>query len=254
MDRSSAVIANQLVGNPIDSPVLEITIQGPKILIEGAAQLAITGANLSPTLNGNALPMYESVRTADSSNLSFGRLQSGCRAYLAVRGRWEAKQWLGSVSPPPFQADILTPHSLISKNSILNIETDGFIPKRFYAPYARPDFRKPQALRLLKGPEYGQFDPTFIDWLFEQAHHLSPDSNRMGCRLEEPGPILSRAREMVSSAVLPGTVQVTAAGKVMILMADAQTTGGYPRLGIVPEQELNRLAQVCPGQAIRFVL
>lgn len=252
LDLSSATLANQLVGNSVETPVLEMTIKGPVIQVEGSVQVALTGADLSPTFDGMPLPMYENVRLPDGGVLRFGRLQSGCRAYLAVRGQWQAKAWLGSVSPPAHEAKLLTPDSVLRKGRVLEILPAGFLPKRFYPTYARPDYQTLLPLRVLPGPEYNKFDRSFLQWFFGHPHRISPDSNRMGYRLERAGPALHWAAEMISSAVLPGTIQVTGGGKVMILMADAQTTGGYPRLGVLPGRELARLAQWRPGLAVGF--
>ncbi|NBC08628.1 MAG: hypothetical protein GVY26_15670 [Bacteroidetes bacterium] len=254
LDLTSATLANQLVGNPIDAPVLEMVIKGPVLHIEGSVQVALTGADLSPTFDGVPLPMYENVRLPDGGELRFGRLQSGCRAYLAVRGEWQAQAWLSSVSPPAHGAELLTPNSILQKGHVLEVLSTNFLPKRFYPSYAQPNYQTLLPLRVLPGPEYDQFDDSFLQWFFGRNHRISPDSNRMGYRLDEAGPALDWTTEMISSAVLPGTIQVTGGGKVMILMADAQTTGGYPRLGVMPGRELARLAQWRPGLETGFRL
>ncbi len=252
LDRDAAWLANRLVGNEPEEPVLEMTLQGPVIRLAQETQLALTGADLSPTLNGAPLPMYESVRVQAGSELRFGRRRSGCRAYLAVRGSWQAQRWLDSVSPPPYRAEALTPDSLLKKGSVIKVEPRGFLPRRIYPDYARPDLTAPHYCRLLPGPEYEQFSGEFKEWFFARQHRVSADSNRMGYRLQEAYDGLVWTEELISSAVLPGTVQVTRSGQPIVLLSDAQTTGGYPRLGIVPERERSRLAQVCPGEWVRF--
>jgi len=252
LDRASAALANQLVGNAADEPVLEITIQGPSLTIEEELQIALTGADLSPTLNGAPMPMYESVRASGGSQLRFGRPVSGCRAYLAVRGRWQVQRWLGSVSPPPHQAERLTADSVLKKGSRVEIEHQGFLPKRIYPEYARPGYRPPHRVQLLPGPEFEQFEQGFIAWFVSQGHRVSADSNRMGCRLDTKPEAFAWEEELISSAVLPGTVQIAHSGQAIVLLADAQTTGGYPRLGVAPAQELGRLAQVRPGEVVWF--
>ena len=252
LDRASAALANQLVGNAAHEPVLEITLQGPKLTITGDAQIALTGADLSPTLNGKPVPRYESIRASRGSELRFGRPASGCRAYLAVRGRWLVQRWLGSVSPPPYQAEQLTPDSVLKKGSVVKIEHQGFLPKRIYPEYGRPDYQPLQRVQLLPGPEFEQFDQGFIVWFVSKGHRVSADSNRMGYRLETQPEAFVWEEELISSAVLPGTVQITHSGQAIVLLADAQTTGGYPRLGVVPEHGLGRLAQVRPGEVVWF--
>ena len=110
MDQEAARIANQLVGNEPNTPVLEITLLGPSINIQGTTQIALAGANLSPKLNGGAIPMYETITLRQDSILSFGKVVNGCRAYLAIKGAWQIKQWLGScllyTSPSPRDATL----------------------------------------------------------------------------------------------------------------------------------------------------
>ncbi len=253
MDRTAAQLANWLVGNPLDFPVLEITLLGPHILFDGKCQIAITGADLSAQIDGAEIAMNETAEIANKSVLSFGRIKNGCRAYLAIGGQWETKKWLESSSPLSTHP-ALTPDSVFQKGSILKIQTKPLIPKR-KAPAAY--FRKvenPMEIRVTEGPEFGLFSAKSIGFFFSTKFKITPDSNRMGYRLDTSIVDYKHNKEIISSGIVPGTVQVTNAGYPIVLMMDAQTTGGYPRIANVISADMGKLAQMKPGDELRFSL
>ncbi len=254
MDRASAQMANWLVGNPPNNPVLEITLLGPQIGIKGSCQIAITGADLSPQIDGRPVPMFESVGVVSGSVISFGKIKNGCRAYLAVRGDWAVKKWLGSCSASANNGDELTPDSIFQKGSILTIKTKPPIAKKILPADTRPAFSGRCEVRVVEGPEFEMFSAMAIGFFFSRSYKVAPDSNRMGYRLDAKIVDFEPDREIISSATIPGTIQVTNAGQPIILMADAQTTGGYPRLANVISADMDKLAQVKPGDEIRFSL
>ncbi len=254
MDRSAAKVANWLVGNPLDSPVLEITLMGPQITIAGNCQIALTGADLSPKLNQQAVSRYETINITGSAELSFGKMQEGCRAYLAVGGKWNVKKWLDSYSASTYGGQELTPDSRIQKNSKLIIESRSPIEKRNYPVEKRPVFSQNLRIRVLPGPEFEAFSPYAIGYFFSRGYRLTADSNRMGYRLNANIIDFSPDREVISSGIIPGTIQVTNSGQPIILMADAQTTGGYYRLANVISADMDRLAQLKPGDEVWFSL
>ncbi|MTI30759.1 biotin-dependent carboxyltransferase family protein [Xanthovirga aplysinae] len=254
MDKSSAKIANWLVGNPRENPVLEITLLGPQIEIKGNCQIALTGGNLSPTLNGNPIPMYETIQVDSGSILSFGRKLGGCRTYLAIRGKWQIKKWLGSYSASAHSGLELTPDSIIQKNSSLQVLSQLPISKRLYSKEQRPIYSRSVRVRVLPGPEFDSFSPLAIGHFFSRGYQLTPDSNRMGYRLDGQIKDFNPKREVISSGIIPGTIQITNSGQPIILLADAQTTGGYFRLVNVISHDLDKLAQLMPGDEVWFSL
>ena len=255
MDRSSAKIANVLVGNPPDHPVLEITLIGPHVDIEGSCQIALTGAQLTPTLNGEPLPLYETIDIPTGSSLRFGKCQTGCRAYLAIRGEWMVQAWLESKSAASFNAKILTPQSVFDKGALLKIETGQPIAKKTFDQSLLPKLhREPQVIRVLPGPEFDYFSRIAIAHFFGQTFRLSPQSNRMGYRLDPGIRDYDPPHELISSGTVPGTVQITNSGQPIILMTDAQTSGGYFRLVNVISCDMDLLAQLKPGDTLRFEL
>lgn len=250
MDKFAYRIANHLLDNPINTPVLEITYLAPNILIEGDCQIALTGANLSPKLNGKTLPMYEAVNIQESAKLSFGNIQNGCRTYLAIRGNWLLEQHLGSCST-------LNNSKLgkaIQKGDELFVEPFARIPKRIFPKKFRPTYPEEVNIRVLPAPEFEDFDKQSIGFFFSQTYTISKESNRIGYRLQEVLPNFSPQTELISSATLPGTIQITSAGQAIVLLADAQTTGGYPRIAQVITADLDKFAQLKPNDKIRFQL
>lgn len=253
LDQKSASIANLLVGNPEQAPVLEITMMGPTIQFERAGWIAITGANLSATINGTLCHQYQTLAVKSGDILKFGRPMHGCRAYLAVAGQWHLPKWLGSYSAITQNGTQLTPASILTKGQIIQIS--GAAPNIKTWPIedriAGPDI---SLIHVMPGPEFEAFSRFTIGSFFSQTFTISPDSNRMGYRLKERLASFKPKKELISSGVIPGTIQITGAGQPILLLADAQTTGGYYRLANVISYHMDVIAQLKPGDQIRFAL
>jgi antagonist of KipI len=252
MDEFSAKVANWLVGNPVDFPVFEITMIGPKIQFSEKCQIAVTGANLNAEITGTSIEMNETINIQRGEVLSFGKLNFGCRTYLAVRGNWQVKKWLKSASNTPQNGEILTPESYVRKGHSIKIISKAFIPKRTYPKNQTPSYPALQIIRVVPGPEFDSFNKFEIAKFFSQNHKITSESNRMGYRLSTQLPDNQKIKGIISSGVIPGTIQITNAGKAIILMKDAQTTGGYARFLNVVLEDMDRLGQMKPGEEIRF--
>ncbi|MBX2871296.1 MAG: biotin-dependent carboxyltransferase family protein [Saprospiraceae bacterium] len=253
LDQGAAALANRLVGNSLDSPVLEITLMGPKIQFEGEGVMAIAGANLSATLNGVACPNGQAFRVSDNDVLQFGRPVEGCRAYLGVRGKWEIPSWLSSKSAISQNGAALTPASIMQKGTWIKVRNESKKPIT-QTSEVTPLTNSSPSIRVLPGPEFHRFSRFTIGEFFGQSYRISPDSNRMGYRLQEKLTSFAPNEELISSGIIPGTIQITSAGQPIILLADAQTTGGYYRIANVIGQDLDVLAQLKPGDELRFSL
>ncbi len=252
MDKRAAKAANWLVGNDSDAPVLEITFAGPTLHLDTHCQIGLTGADISPHLNGIAIPNNETVVAPAGSTLSFGKVRSGCRAYLSIGGKWKVRKWLESVSAPTRNAALTTPDSILMKDDFIKVELHEFIAPRSLP--SNPVWNDIPEIRILPGPEFGSFDNLTIARFFSVQHRISPQSNRMGYRLQARLVDYQPKEELISSPCLPGTIQLTNEGQVIVLMADAQTIGGYPRIGQVIGPDLDLLAQGKPGDTLRFRL
>ncbi len=254
LDKHAAKIANWLVGNNEHNPVLEIPLAGPSIEITGKCQIALTGADLSATIDGKAIKMYRSIKVKSGSVLSFGKLISGCRTYLSIGGIWDIKPWLSSFSASASNIEKMTPGSLMNKGHFLKVKINKFIPKRKFPKSERPVFKSSLSIRVLGGPEYKEFPSAFIRTFFNQSYQLTKQFNRMGCRLTGKTEGYRETREIISSAAIPGTIQITNSGQPIILMNDAPTTGGYPRIANVISKDSDKLAQLKTGDKIKFIL
>ncbi|GEO06882.1 KipI antagonist [Adhaeribacter aerolatus] len=271
MDSLALRLANLLVGNPEQAAALEITLTGPKILFQENCLLALTGANLNPKINGCPVKMWRPVMVRAGSILAFGKPVLGSRTYLAVAGSFHIPKILGSY------ATYLK--AGIGGFNGRALQTGDSIPGNWPAPAVAPIWRslekKPApngfaevnwrlgssfyptlvpnpVIRALKGPEYEWFAPDSQKAFWELPFSLTNQSDRMGYRLKGPALNLLKEKELLSSAVTFGTVQVPAQGQPIVLMADHQTTGGYPRLAQVITADFSLLAQVQPGAKIQY--
>jgi antagonist of KipI len=250
MDSLSLRIANLLVNNDENEAVLEITIKGPKLHFETETIIALCGANLGATINNQPLPMYRPVFIPAHSTLSFGTPQSGCRAYLAVAGGFDIPEILGSQSTD-LQAKIGRP---LQKGDKLPLRAKVKLPELPYHGHAHPlDFQR-STVRIIRGNEWEQFTKESRHAILSTPYQILPQSNRMGYQLQ--GTKLSRVtkQELISTAVTKGTIQVPPSGDPILLMSEAQTLGGYPRIGHVIQADLPLVAQSPPGSYIRFQL
>lgn len=252
LDKRSAEMANYLVGNERQNPVLEITMIGPEILFDSDALIAISGAHFDIFIDDKLVKNDEAIYIKSGTMVKFGELKYGCRAYLAVAGKWKAKKWNGSVSPL-MQALEATPNSIIKKGTKLKIESahlnkNGTKDKNNSTPILSHMVR----LRVNPGPEFENISRTSIAKFFGQGHIVSQDANRMGYRLKTELTSSEERQEMISSGIIPGTIQLTRSGQPIILLRDAQTTGGYPRIANIIEKDLDQIAQLKPGDEIWF--
>ena len=262
-------VANLLVGNDEHAAGLEITLLGPRVRFEADHLIALTGAHLSPSINGQPVGRNRAVWVAAGAELAFGKAVAGCRAYLAVAGGVAVPLVLGSratylragfggLHGRALQATDQLPIGESSatgsavRQSLASCQAAWaqarWTPGSDLCPAPRPN----PIIRALRGPEYAQFSAESQQQLWHSPFTVTAAADRMGYRLQ--GPALERLveKELLSSAVTFGTVQVPAGGQAIALLADHQTTGGYPRIAQVISADFSALAQVRPGQAICF--
>jgi len=257
MDTLALQIGNLLLGNEMDEAGLECTLMGPKILFETAQLVALTGGDISPAVDGVAVKMWRPLYVKKGSVLSFGAAVRGCRTYLTVFGGFKLHEVLGSYSTylkagfGGYNGRALKNEDILSFHKIYKGTEKLFnwsLDLKLY-----PDLDG-EMIRVLKGPEYDLFTDQSLALLEEEKFQITNEADRMGYRLQGAVLQMTEAKEMLSSAVCFGTVQVTPGGSAIILMADHQTTGGYPRVLQVITADLTRLAQMKSGQQIRFKL
>lgn len=259
MDRFALGLANYLVGNDDKAAVIEMHFPAPEIIVEQDTIMALTGADFSATLDGMPLPPWRAFTVKKDAVLRFVKPILGARAYLAVSGGWQAQKWLGSYSTQlrlgagghagrALQKDdrisFLSNADSFAESKILPWHISQAELDSFYQPLDQ--------IRCVQGPEYELLDDTAKDNFEKQDFIISQQSDRMGYRLDSPPVMTTPASEMISSATDAGTIQILPGGRCIILMADHQTTGGYPRIASVIKSDLPSLAQAGPGQKIRF--
>lgn len=272
MDLFSHRVANIVAGNQGDAATLEITLQGPRLEFEEDALIAICGADLSPVIGAEPVPEGKAVRLRAGSVLEFGACRAGCRAYLAINGGFDVPPVMGSRSTYETAHIGGLQGRALAKGDMLRAGTPqpGLYPglgqelSHARRPFAFPKWsvnqhieklgRTPQVVRIIHGRHWDAFAAEARSLLTDSPFRIAPDSNRTGFRLDGPAIRLERPLELLSEAVSFGTIQVPPGGKPIVLMADRQTTGGYPRIAEVASVDLHLLAQLKPGDSLRFEL
>ena len=269
MDTNSMRMANILCGNEPGSVVLETTLHGAEWLVEEEQLIAICGSGCTLLINNKPAPFYKAIRVKACSLLSLKPSPAGCRSYLAVAGGFKAMSNLNShstYSPAGLggyhgralkAGDLLEWHfekSILSTVIMDSLAHEGndFAIAKWSIDFSLQYPGKEKSIRVFNGPEWDWFDEHTRAKLFRESFGVSNQSNRMGYRLSGSAFILPKKRELISTSVCSGIIQVTHEGSLVMLMADAQTTGGYPRLAIVAAIDLPACAQLRPGDRIQF--
>ena len=255
MDLPAWRLANALVGNRGEEAALECTLLGPTLRFEGAAWIAITGAAIAARVDSHELPSWAACWLPAGSVLTLGRMATGCRSYLAVRGGFDVEPVLGSRS-----SDL---HAGLGARALRAGDTLP-IGRAEHAPVNRPgplawrldpqpwSDRADAPLMLLPGSHGAQLDEASQERLLSVRFRVSRDSNRTACRLDGTTLHLRAPLELVSEPALPGTVQLPPSGQPIVLLAEAPVTGGYPRIGQLAAVDLAHLAQRRPGDPVCF--
>ena len=246
MDRFALFAANLLVGNPAGAAAFECTVRGPRLVAERACMVAVTGADLDLRVNGAEGPTWTSIALEEGAELSFGARRSGARAYIAVGGGIVADRWLGSVS-----TDLVVGRGGMHGRALMEGDVVEAAEQTDAPPAGRslPDEMRPNyadhSLRAIPGPHPAPdiFGPVF---------GVTPESNRMGYRLDGPA-VHAAGDELLSFVVVAGAVQVPSGGRPILLMADHQTAGGYPVVAVVAGAWMPVAAQLAPGDELRFL-
>lgn len=244
MDQYSSTIANSILNNADDAAVLEITFGGCELQFLTETIICISGADFSAKINDKLIILNSRIQVQKKDVLSFGKINYGVRSYLAVKGGFQSEKILNSRS---FYQNI-TDDFIIRKNDVLSITAfkNDLESSHTSLKVVKSHFDS-QEINCFKGPEFELLTIDQQKIIFEQSFTISNDNNRMGYRLTET--IQNCLPSILTSAVLPGTVQLTPAGKLIILMKDCQVTGGYPRILQLTESAMYRLSQKTTNQS-----
>lgn len=247
MDQMSVFKANILLENGVTDAVLEITMTGPTLVFEEETYITLAGAQMSATLNNLPIQNYKVYQINIGDILSYGRLEKGFRGYLAVKGGFQLKSILDSRSfyKPITRENRLKDGDMVPfeynklfKPKILEIKVDSFLDDTI--------------LEVHKAPEFSLLSNEQLQSIFDKDFTVAKENNRMAYQLRET--IEGHTVNMLTSATLPGTVQLTPSGKLIVLMKDGQTTGGYPRILQLSDKSIAILAQKREGSTISFKL
>lgn len=252
-DAAALAVGNALAGNHPDTAVIEMHWPAPVLLLESPAYIALSGADFGATAHGVPVKPNSSIYLSGGTELRFSRRVSGARAYLCVRGGFLTPEAAGSCS-----THLLSGTGGLDGRQLLSgdkIYFDSGLQYAFPGLHASVGGLYPSSgiIRFTAGPEY--------DWLSQSSRVLLENSqwktgfrsDRMGFELTGPEICTENRGEMVSSAVVPGTIQLPAGGKPFILLPDCQTTGGYPRIGQIISADLPAVARLSPGDQFRLV-
>ncbi|MCW4052032.1 MAG: biotin-dependent carboxyltransferase family protein [Candidatus Bathyarchaeota archaeon] len=255
MDNFAFVASNLLVCNRPNDACLEITLLGPVLEFLNQAQIAITGADLSPTLNHERMPGWQTVNVDNGDELRFGQPRNGCRAYLSVKGGIDVPVLLGSRSTYIRGSFGGYEGRQMKAGDIIEANQQSFIPEtlaRMMPHHLIPTYETNLTVEVVLGPQSDFFTNETREVLLSNTYTVTADSDRMGYRLEGPELVSNNSLDMISDAIPVGAIQVPTDGKPIIMMRDAQTTGGYPKIAVVTTPDISRLGQIRPGNTIQF--
>jgi biotin-dependent carboxylase-like uncharacterized protein len=262
MDARAHRLANMLVGNDTDCATLEVTLSGPTLQFDQPACIAITGALLQPALNGRPVPNSRPLVVRPGDVLTFGQRQQGLRAYIAWHGGIELDYALESCSTylrgkmGGYHGRALQKgDTLVLLKNLQNAHLDALAKALWDQKIYLPAALTPQprtTVRAMRGAHTPLFTDTSLNDFFSRTYRIGAQSERMGYRLDGPALALREPAQLLSEATSFGTVQVPADGQPIVLMADRQSTGGYPKIAHVASADLPLIAQSMPGDELSF--
>lgn len=256
MDSFSHRIANTLVGNNENEALLEVTILGPEVEIMNDSLIAITGGDLSPVLNGEPIPMWESIRIKKGDTLGFGHIKNGCRSYIAFAGGIQVEKVMGSRSTY-VKAKIggLNGGNLKSGDILKIGDLEENLTSTKYRKLPNkyiPTYSNNIEVRVTLGPQDDCFTEKGIEKFLSAEYKVTNECDRMGYRLEGEAIEHVNSGDIISDGINFGAIQIPSQGQPIIMMADRQTAGGYTKIANVISIDLPKIAQAKPGDCITF--
>lgn len=255
MDPFALQVANVLVGRERGAAALEVTLLGPTLEVLGDVTIAVCGADLSALLDDAPLPLWRTAELRAGQTLRWGRRVSGARVYLAVAGGFDVPTVLGSRSTC-LRAGIggFMGRALRAGDVLREAGPTAAVPGRALAPSAAPRYSSAATVRVVLGPHEDAFAPQTFATFFASEYALSAQSDRMGYRLDGPPlPCLPTSQGALLSEAVPwGGIQIPPGGQPILLMADRQTTGGYPLIAVAATADRPVCAQLAPGDSVSF--
>lgn len=250
LDAPALYAANLLVGNRGTDAGLEVTLGECTVEFTRDGWMALTGAGCDAYLDKQRIWTGWNYPVRAGQRLVLHRPKRGMRSYLAVSGGIDVPKVLGSRSTDLTGGFGGLDGRKLKDGDVLPLGEVRHVPQK---SQGIKQLLFNNYIRVLPGPEYQEFSPEEQEFFWRTPWHLSPQSNRMGYRLNGHSLRRNSSREMFAHGLLPGVIQVPHGGQPIVLMADAQTTGGYPRIACVIEADLYHLAQIRLGEPIHFI-
>lgn len=254
MDQMAARLINTLLGNDESEAVLEMHFPAAEIEFDGGCSFSIGGADFSAVLNEAPVGNWTSLIANQGDVLRFTRPLSGTRAYLAVAGGFAVDEWLGSRSTNLLARVGGYEGRKLQQGDRLELRAPGTVKPHSIGPSIIPKYSRFPTVRVVASGEFDLLTAISERTFLNDGFRLTRYSDRMGFRLSGPPMHLLHGKEMVSAAVTFGTIQLLPDGQLIVLMADHQTAGGYPRIGNVITADLPLLAQLGPNDGVSFHL
>lgn len=254
VDPRSAAVANILAGNEEGEAVLECTVMGPQLRFDEPAVIAISGADLGPTLDGVPMDNYRAVRVGAGQVLRFTGPTCGCRAFIAVAGGLDVAEVMGSRSTYMKAKIGGFKGRKLEKEDVLNLRAPGAEPKALEGRSIAPEFRAraEYTLRVVLGPQDDAFTAAGIETFLTGVYAVTAEFDRMGCRMEGPEIAHETSGDIISDGIAFGAIQVPSSGQPIVMLADRQTTGGYTKIANVISADFRVLGQLKSGDKVRF--
>ena len=244
MDQESAWAANKIVDNNRNESLFEITLTGPTLIFNCNCVISITGGDFNPLINNLPVNMYQPINICPGDILKLNNTINGARSYIAVSGGLNVKSLFGSKS---FFINISDSYYL-RKGDEIKVSKKS---EKNFLKWNKLKFNLNRFIKVLRGPEFDLLSTNSKKKLFKNEFTIN-SNNRMAYNLEEK--LQVSIKSIISSPVLPGSVQLTPSGKMIILHRDCQTTGGYPRILQLDSNSLNNLSQLKSNDKIKFCL
>jgi biotin-dependent carboxylase-like uncharacterized protein len=252
LDAYAFAIANRLVGNDAAAAVLECTLSGPRFRVDRPCAIAVTGAEAAVTVNGAAAAQWTTLPLAPGDTVRIGTARTGLRSYIAFGGGLDVPLRLGSRSTYLRGRLGGVEGRALKRGDRIAIGAAELPRVRALPAAVRPVYGAEARVRVVLGPQAERFTAAGIATFLGDAYTLLPQSDRMGARLQGARIEHVSGHDIVSDGIAAGSVQVPGDGQPIVLLADRQSTGGYTKLATVCSFDLGRIAQLRPGQRLRF--
>ena len=251
MDTLAASLANRLLQNASNATLIEASFGGLSLRANEGTQIAVTGASLPLSVNGEVKALWTVINLEAGDEVSLGYSETGCRSYLAVRGGFAITQSFGSSATVVREGIGGLNGGRLATGDILPIHPSNAVQSLWLPPDKRPKYHHRATVRVIPGYQHRHFPRLEQRRFFDSDYTVTDRSDRMGYRLE--GPVINcDIKGILSEGIAPGAIQIPADGQPIVLLNDRQTIGGYPKIGCALSLDCAALAQLRPGDTVTF--